>query len=153
MNNSIAPRLPEVVTRAYIFDNENKILLIKQQNNSQKWGVPYGCVQFGENVLDTAKRKAREDAGINVHPLGTLAVKQDIKAEACDGCPDHSIFFDVLCLGFGNCVKPSKVEECRWFTLDEALKLIESEEVKDVVDYCARKSRLGDSDILATGIN
>ena len=153
MDYGIAQRLPEVVTRAYILDNENKILLIKQQKSGMKWVVPYGSVQFGESVLDAAKRKAREHAGIDVHPIGTLAVKQLIPPKSGEGKADHSIYFDVLCFGSGGFAKPDDVEECKWFTLEEALKFIESDEIKDVVDYYAKKSKMGDSDILATGVS
>jgi ADP-ribose pyrophosphatase YjhB (NUDIX family) len=153
MNDSIAHRLPQVVSRAYIFDNENKILLIKQEDDGMKWEVPYGTVAFGENVLDTAKRKAMEYTGVKVHPIGTLAVREGIKTNEEASKQQHSIFFDVICLGIDNQVDGPDSERCKWFTLDEAVKSIEQDEVKTMINYCAEKNRLGETDILATAVN
>ena len=58
-----------------------------------------------------------------------------------------------MCIGFGQHVKPSDVEECKWFTLDEAVKNVGSEEAKNTISYYAEKNRTGDMRILDTNIN
>lgn len=52
---------------AAIFDNENKVLLLKQSYGDKRWGLPGGGVEPGETVYEAIKRECREELGLEVN--------------------------------------------------------------------------------------
>jgi 8-oxo-dGTP diphosphatase len=106
-----------------ILERDGKILLVKENGPGQpdhgKWSHPAGWIEVGENPIETAKKEAREEAGIIFEPehlLGVYSIwRKDIKILS-EGKRLHG---DTL--------------EARWFT---------PEEIQDM-----GKSQLRDSDI------
>lgn len=62
-----------VVAGAFIFDEENRILMQKRSDNGQ-WGVPGGFMELGESVVDTAKREVYEETGLLLGELELFGV-------------------------------------------------------------------------------
>ena len=47
-----------------IVENERGEILLQRRRDNGLWGVIGGAMEMGENILDTAMREAREEAGI-----------------------------------------------------------------------------------------
>jgi len=55
-----------VCASAFIFNDENKLLLARAKSWNNLWVVPGGKVKFGESQMETLKRKMKNEVGIDV---------------------------------------------------------------------------------------
>lgn len=62
-----------VVAGAFVFDQENRVLLQKRTDNGQ-WGLPGGFMELGESVQDTARREVYEETGILLDELELFGI-------------------------------------------------------------------------------
>ena len=53
---------------AIIIRNENGQILLQERNDRNKWGLPGGCQDLGEDLRVTAVREAFEETGIKLDP-------------------------------------------------------------------------------------
>ena len=53
---------------AIIIRNEEGKILLQERTDRNKWGLPGGCQDLGENLRDTAVREAYEETGIKLNP-------------------------------------------------------------------------------------
>ena len=53
---------------AIIIRNENKEILLQERTDRDKWGLPGGCQDLGEDLRVTAVREAYEETGIKLDP-------------------------------------------------------------------------------------
>lgn len=53
---------------AIIIRNENGQILLQERIDRNKWGLPGGCQELGEDLRKTAVREAYEETGINLDP-------------------------------------------------------------------------------------
>lgn len=53
---------------AIIIRNENGQILLQERTDRDKWGLPGGCQELGEDLRDTAVREAYEETGIRLNP-------------------------------------------------------------------------------------
>lgn len=77
--NSIVPAVTAVVQ-----DDKGRVLLIHRTDND-RWALPGGTLELGEDVPTTAVREVREETGIDVEVVGLTGVYSD---------PKHVIAYD-----------------------------------------------------------
>ena len=53
---------------AIIIRNENGQILLQERTDRNKWGLPGGCQELGEDLRATAVREAFEETGIKLDP-------------------------------------------------------------------------------------
>ena len=53
---------------AIIIRNEKGQILLQERTDRNKWGLPGGCQDLGEDLRDTAVREAYEEIGIKLNP-------------------------------------------------------------------------------------
>lgn len=53
---------------AIIIRNETNQILLQERTDRNKWGLPGGCQDLGEDLKDTAIREAYEETGIKLNP-------------------------------------------------------------------------------------
>ena len=53
---------------AIIIRNENGQILLQERTDRNKWGLPGGCQDLGEDLRVTAVREAYEETGIKIDP-------------------------------------------------------------------------------------
>ena len=53
---------------AIIIRNEKGQILLQERTDRNKWGLPGGCQDLGEDLRDTAVREAYEETGIKLDP-------------------------------------------------------------------------------------
>lgn len=66
---------------AFIFNNENKLLLVRAKTWNNLWVVPGGMVKFGESQLAALKRKMKDEVGIEVGDMEYLTTIELIKTK------------------------------------------------------------------------
>lgn len=53
---------------AVIIQNENGEILLQERTDRNKWGLPGGCQDLGEDLKNTAIREAYEETGLELNP-------------------------------------------------------------------------------------
>lgn len=54
--------------------NENSELLVLKRSDDSMWSLPGGWMDVGETPIETAVRETKEEAGIDIGPLGYIAI-------------------------------------------------------------------------------
>lgn len=102
----------QVFAAGVIFDQENKILLVKSTyQRIHPWGLPGGSLDYGENPEDAVKREVWEETGLIVEIKRFLLVKT--------WSPDRVGLY-YLCEVTGGEIHPTdEVSEAGYFSLDD----------------------------------
>ncbi len=142
---------PEVIAGAYILNPDNELLLVNGPKWKAGWMVPGGHVEYGENVLATAAREAKEEVGLDVVPLGVIAVIEDLFPKSFHK-RKHFIYIEVLCSSNGRKVRidGNEIKGYRWFRPSEALKAVEERSIKKVIKILINRKNLRFIDIKAS---
>ena len=59
---------------AIIIRNEKGQILLQERTDRNKWGLPGGCQDLGEDLRDTAVREAFEETGISINPKEIILI-------------------------------------------------------------------------------
>lgn len=59
---------------AIIIENDNKEILLQERTDRNKWGLPGGCQDLGEDLRETAVREAYEETGLKFEPSDLILV-------------------------------------------------------------------------------
>ncbi|WP_088041919.1 NUDIX hydrolase [Bacillus sp. EAC] len=62
-----------VASGVFIIDSEERVLL-QLRSDINKWGYPGGFMELGEKVVDTVRREAFEETGLNLGNLELLGI-------------------------------------------------------------------------------
>lgn len=128
-------RKPKLVVGVLV-KNKNKYLLAKEKVEDGKfwWLVPGGKVEFGESIEEAAKREILEETGIIAKKVEFLCFKEAL-------FPKYNyhtvIFFFLVETKQTKLSKDTdgKVQESKWFTKKEALKLPLIDSAKWLFDW------------------
>jgi ADP-ribose pyrophosphatase YjhB (NUDIX family) len=63
-------------TRAVIFDEEGRLLLIRRRDN-RRWAMPAGAMELDESIYDCLVREVREESGLMVQAATLFAIWSD----------------------------------------------------------------------------
>ena len=63
---------------AIIIRNQNGQILLQERTDRNKWGLPGGCQDLGEDLRITAVREAFEETGCKVEITGILEIVNEI---------------------------------------------------------------------------
>ena len=59
---------------AVVIRNANGQILLQERTDRDKWGLPGGCQDLGENLRDTAVRESYEETGIKLDPKKIILI-------------------------------------------------------------------------------
>lgn len=141
--NDIFPKGVEVVCSA-IIEHEGKILLVKSPKWNNKWLMPGGHIEPGENINTAVMRETKEEVNLSIKPEKIITSGELIDSKDFIR-PAHFIYFDVLCKTESTQVDLDGEEliEYKWVTPKEALgmDLAESYDrtIKDYVGFLESK--------------
>ena len=114
---------PEPTVGAFIFDPDDRLLLVRSHKWHGKWVVPGGHIELGETLKEALLREALEETGLEVTRLHFIGHQEFIYNEAF-WKPRHFIFFDFSCRSLGtNVTLNSEAQEYTWVTLPDALAM------------------------------
>jgi 8-oxo-dGTP diphosphatase len=118
--------IPRVVA-SVIIKKDNKLLLVKEILESFKeyWIFPGGGVDFGETLLDAAKREIKEEIGLDIKIKEFLGFKEAI----FPNYDYHTVIFFFLAEPLNDkIIKTDKILDLKYFTKEEIenLNLVES---------------------------
>ena len=87
---------PEPTVGALIVDKQGQILLAKSHKWLDKYTLPGGHIEVGENMIDAVKREVKEEVGLDVEVVEMLLVQEAIFAAEFYK-KKHFIFIDFYC--------------------------------------------------------
>ncbi len=99
-------------------ENNNQIVLGKRKNifGAGDWGLPGGHLEYGEKLIDGARREVLEELGITVDDLELTGIIDDPRDDA------HYIHVSFKTSEYSGEIKlmePEKCEEWTFFDLDK----------------------------------
>ncbi|MGG2055602.1 NUDIX hydrolase [Lysinibacillus pakistanensis] len=120
-----------ITSGAVVLDEHKRILLKKDPNRG--WELPGGIVEENENIKNAVIREVKEETGINIDIIGFCGVSQELERNICNmwwlGTP------------INRHLKTSKESlEVDFFSIEEALKLIRSDDFKEELLLCLDKN-------------
>jgi 8-oxo-dGTP pyrophosphatase MutT (NUDIX family) len=66
---------PKLGVDVAIINTDGELLILKRTDDN-KWSLPCGWVDVGESPFDTALRESKEETGIDIKPLGYIAITE-----------------------------------------------------------------------------
>lgn len=103
---------------AFVTDEDGRALLIRHEDEPEKWGTPGGGHEPGETMVETARREGREETGIEVELTGIFRARRKTVVHADE--PERR--FQMLTVWFEGTAEPTEIEigddeivEARWF--------------------------------------
>ena len=108
----------------------DEVLLIKRGNPPRKgqWSLPGGRLEWGETLQAGALRELAEETGCQAEILGLVDVVDGVMTTR------HYIMIDYAARWMaGEPVAGDDAADARFFTLDEALAIVEWEETRRVI--------------------
>lgn len=101
-----------LVAALVFIQQEDAILLVKQDYGHQYWSLPGGVVEPGESVEQAAIREVKEETGLDIRITRVVGIYSKPK--------DNSIAITLAGIATGGTLAPNnEITECRYFKLDE----------------------------------
>lgn len=114
-----------------------EILLIKRGNPPRQgqWSLPGGRIEWGETSEAAALRELREETGVDAELLGLIDVVDGVMTSRETGeITRHYIMIDYAARWIaGEVVAGDDAADARFFTLEEAMAVVEWEETRRVI--------------------
>lgn len=109
--------------------NHDKVLMIKENkpNAVHKWNFPSGHIEYGEDILYSAKREVKEETGLDVKLIGTTGVYN-----FTSNTNNQVILFHFIGEITGGTLhlEEDEITDCRWIKTKDLLAL-EKEELRE----------------------
>ena len=132
--NETGFQTPKLDTRAAIFDDEGRILLVKENNGT--WSLPGGWVDVMQSVKSNTIKEVREEAGLDVETIRLIAVQDRNKHNTSPYAYNICKVF-VLCKAIGGSFQANaETVESRYFALDELPLLAEEKNNREQIEMC-----------------
>ncbi|MCU0679836.1 MAG: NUDIX domain-containing protein [Planctomycetes bacterium] len=115
-------KYPKVGLGVMIQNEKGEVLLGLRQGFSHgtgEWCFPGGSLEFGETIIECARREAKEEVGLDLGEMELISLADEMRyIESHD---KHYVNIGVKARYLGGEVKlmePDKFVEWRWFALD-----------------------------------
>lgn len=119
MNIDITPLIKVIVT---VCIKENDKFLIVQEGIPKAyglWNLPGGHLDEGEDLIEGAKREAKEETGIEVEITGILSIQRNIKSNT----NIVRVVFNAKPVSGNIQFDKSEILDVRWVSIEEVEKL------------------------------
>ncbi len=109
---------PKIDVRAVIFDQDQRILLVREKNDGN-WTLPGGWCDIGESPSESVAREVEEETGLEVRVTRLLALFDKLKHDHPPQLPHAYKCFFLCDVSGGNVVtETNETSGCAYFSLD-----------------------------------
>lgn len=129
---------------AIIIRNEMGQILLQERTDRNKWGLPGGCQDLGEDLRNTAVREAYEETGIRLD-LNEIKLIDTLSGESRkNSYPNGDIVYnntslylaDVYLKDASNLKGDSETKRLKFFNLEEVPKnLMDADLIQSYINY------------------
>ncbi len=135
---------------AIIIRNENGDILLQERTDRDKWGLPGGCQDLGEDLRNTAVREAYEETGIKLDPNEIELIDTLSGESRKNSYPNGDIVYnntslylaDVSLKDTSSLKGDSETKRVRFFNLDEIPEnLMDADLIKSYEKYVNREDK------------
>ena len=151
---SLDPRIchiPFIQTgSAIIIRNPNGEILLQERTDRNKWGLPGGCQDLGEDLRVTAVREAYEETGIKLNPEEIILIDTLSGESRKNSYPNGDIVYnntslylaDVSIEDVSNLKGDSETKRLKFFEPNEVPEnLMDADLIKAYLKYINRRHR------------
>lgn len=133
---------------AIIIRNENGQILLQERTDRNKWGLPGGCQDLGEDLRVTAVREALEETGIKLDPNEIELIDTLSGESRKNSYPNGDIVYnntslylaDVSTSDESTLKGNSETKRLRFFNPDEVPEnLMDADLIKAYLDYTKKR--------------
>jgi phosphoglycolate phosphatase-like HAD superfamily hydrolase/ADP-ribose pyrophosphatase YjhB (NUDIX family) len=119
-----AARQPVATVGGLIFNDENRVLMLRTHKWSDLWGIPGGKIRYGENSVDALRRELKEETDLEVGAIELVLVQDCIHSREFYR-REHFLLLNYTChcLGDDRVKLNAEAKEFLWVTLPEALQM------------------------------
>ncbi len=112
---------PRACVDILIVDEQGRVLLLLRENEPAKgqWWFPGGRIHFGETRLEAAKRKVKEECGIEVSELTEIATFDLFFSTTEMNYHDVTILFKMVISNDSEIKIDNQASDYGWFNSDE----------------------------------
>lgn len=129
---------------AIIIRNEKGQILLQERTDRDKWGLPGGCQDLGEDLRVTAVREAFEETGIKLEPNKIILIDTLSGESRKNSYPNGDIVYnntslylaDVSLNDVSKLKGDSETKRLRFFSIDEVPNnLMDADLIKTYINY------------------
>ena len=129
---------------AVIIRNPNGEILLQERTDRNKWGLPGGCQDLGEDLRNTAVREAYEETGIKLNPSDLVLIDTLSGESRKNSYPNGDIVYnntslylaDVSMEDASNLKGDSETKRLKFFNLEDVPdNLMDADLIKSYMDY------------------
>ena len=133
---------------AIIIRNENGQILLQERTDRNKWGLPGGCQDLGEDLRFTAVREAYEETGIKLEPYDIELIDTLSGESRKNSYPNGDIVYnntslylaDISMEDASNLKGDSETKRLQFFNPDEVPEnLMDADLIKAYLNYTKKR--------------
>ncbi len=133
---------PSTTIGAYIFNENNEILLLKSPKWHNKWVIVCGHVEFGEKLTDAVTREVKEETNLEVKKIEFLRVFDMIHSKEFHDENRHFVCHNFTCKALPGEIKLNEeASEYCWVKPEAALTMdVESATLESLKYYLKKRA-------------
>lgn len=134
---------------AIIIENNNGEILLQERTDRNKWGLPGGCQDLGEDLRETAVREAYEETGLKFEPSKLILIDTLSGNSRKNSYPNGDIVYNntslylarVSNIDVNNLKGDSETKRLEFFKTDEVPEnLMDVDLIKSYISYLNKKA-------------